>query len=125
MSPLLLWSDDIGFWEVLWYMIIFFFWFMFIWMFIGVFADIFRRRDLSGWAKAAWLIGIVILPLLGVLIYMIARPAVTPTDIEMMEQARRATGYSSAEEIAKAQQLLQSGAITQAEFDSIKAKALM
>ena len=125
MDPVLL-AEDIGFWEVIWYMIILFFWVMVIWMFIGVFADIFRRRDISGWLKAFWVFLIFILPLLGILIYMIARPAdaTREQDMQMMAAQRRAAGYSSSEEIAKAQQLLQSGAITQAEFDSIKARAL-
>jgi hypothetical protein len=117
-------ASDIGFWEVIWYMIIIFFWTMVLWMFIGVFADIFRRSDLSGFGKAGWLFLLVVLPLLGVLIYMIFRPAVTPSDIQMMEQAKRAAGITPTDEVAKAHQLLQSGAITQAEFDQIKAKAL-
>jgi hypothetical protein len=123
MDPLLL-ADDIGFWDVIWFMIIIFFWTLVLWMFIGVFADIFRRTDLSGWAKAGWIFLIVILPLLGILFYMIFRPAVTPSDVQMMEQAKRSAGVTSSDEIAKAHQLLQSGAITQAEFDQIKAKAL-
>jgi uncharacterized membrane protein len=67
----------VGFWSFgtfMWGMLAFFFWFMFIWMFIATFADIFRRRDLSGWGKAAWIAVIVILPFLGILIYVIARP---------------------------------------------------
>jgi hypothetical protein len=59
----------------LWGMVAFFFWFVFIWMFISAFADIFRRRDLSGWAKAGWIFLIAVLPLLGILIYVIARPS--------------------------------------------------
>jgi hypothetical protein len=63
--------------SVLWAMIVFFFWFMLIWMFIGVFADIFRRNDLSGGAKAGWLLLIFIVPFFGILIYLIARPKMT------------------------------------------------
>ena len=62
--------------SVLWAMIVFFFWFMLIWMFIAVFADIFRRHDIHGGAKAAWIVLIFFVPLLGALIYLIARPAV-------------------------------------------------
>jgi Phospholipase_D-nuclease N-terminal len=58
---------------LLWSMLVFFFWFMFIWMFVAIFADI-LRRDLSGWAKAGWIVLIVVLPFLGILIYLIARP---------------------------------------------------
>ena len=56
-------------------MIAFFFLFLAVWMFIAVFADIFTRRDISGWAKAGWVLLIFILPLIGILIYLIARPA--------------------------------------------------
>ena len=70
--------------SVLWAMIVFFFWFMLIWMFIGVFADIFRRNDLTGWGKAGWLLLIFIVPLFGILIYLIARPKMTEQDKEMM-----------------------------------------
>jgi hypothetical protein len=115
--------------EILWGMIAFFFWFMFIWMFISVFADIFRRDDVSGWAKAGWILLIVVLPFLGILIYLIARPKMTEQDKRMLadleEQKRRMSGFSAADEIAKAQQLLDSGAITQQEFEALKAKAMM
>ena len=114
--------------SVLWAMVVFFFWFMLIWIFIGVFADLFRRNDLTGWAKAGWLLLIFIVPFIGILIYMIARPKMTEQDKEMIEQAqeaqRRIAGYSAADEIAKLEQLKASGALTQAEFDTAKAKAL-
>jgi hypothetical protein len=119
MQPLFL-ADDISFWDVIWFMVIIFFWTLVLWMFISIFADIFRRRDLSGWGKAGWVFLIFILPFIGVLIYMIVRPAGLPTD----EPSRGYVGGSATEEIAKAQQLLQSGAITQAEFDQIKQRAL-
>jgi hypothetical protein len=126
MEPILL-AEDIGFWDVIWWMIIVFFWTLVFWMFISVFADIFRRRDHSGWAKAGWIVLIVFLPLLGILIYMIARPAdaTREQDMQMLAQARAASGATAADEIAKAQQLLQSGAITQEEFDHIKSRALL
>ena len=114
--------------EFLWGMLVFYFIFMIIWMFISVFADIFRREDLSGWAKALWIFLIFVLPFLGVLVYMIVRPKMTEQDkrmlTEMQERERRAAGYSAAEEIAKAQALLDSGAITAEEFDAMKARAL-
>jgi uncharacterized membrane protein len=88
---------DYGFGEFLWTMLAFFFWFMLIWMFIAVFADIFRRRDLSGGAKAGWILLIFILPLFGILIYVIARPSVTDQDRELASAAaaQGASGYSS------------------------------
>jgi hypothetical protein len=114
------------FWEVLGWIVWVWLWMMVIWMFIAVFTDIFRRRDHSGWAKAFWIFLIFILPLIGILIYVIARPAdaTAEQDAEIIAAQRRAAGFSSAAEIEKAQQLLASGAITQAEFDAIKARAL-
>jgi hypothetical protein len=114
------------FWEVVAWIAIVWLWMMVIWMFIAVFADIFRRRDHSGWAKAFWTFLIFALPLIGILIYMIARPAdaTAQQDAELLAAQRRAAGYSAAAEIEKAQQLLASGAITQAEFDAIKQRAM-
>ncbi len=89
---------DYGFGDFLWTMLAFFFWFMLIWMFIAVFADIFRRNDLSGGAKAGWILLIFILPLFGILIYVIARPTVTDQDRETAMSAAAAqgtSGYSS------------------------------
>jgi hypothetical protein len=115
--------------SVLWAMIVFFFWFMLIWMFIGVFADIFRRNDLSGGAKAGWLLLIFIVPLFGILIYLIARPKMTEQDKEMMaamqERERRATGYSAADEVAKLAKLRDEGKITAEEFEQMKQQAMM
>jgi len=121
-------ATDWNFGSVLWAMVVFFFWFMFIWMFIAVFSDIFRRNDIHGGAKAGWIILIVLLPFLGILIYMIARPKMTAQDKEMLEgyseAQRRATGFSAADEIAKAQELKASGAITEAEYEEMKRRAL-
>ena len=89
---------DYSFGDFMWTLLAFFFWFMLIWMFIAVFADIFRRRDLSGGAKAGWILLIFILPLFGVLIYVIARPRMTEQDREMAMSAAAAqgsSGYSS------------------------------
>jgi len=69
-------ATEWGLGNVIWAMIVFFFWVMFIWMFIAVFADIFRRDDIGGGAKAGWILLIVILPFLGILIYVIARPRI-------------------------------------------------
>ncbi|MCH7699877.1 MAG: hypothetical protein IH865_13150 [Chloroflexi bacterium] len=115
-----------SFWDVVLWIVIVWFWAMVIWMFISVFADIFRRRDLSGIAKAFWIFLIFILPLIGILIYFIARPAdaTAEQDAELVASARRAAGYSASAEIEKAQQLLAAGTITQAEFDDLKARAL-
>ncbi len=114
--------------EFIWYMLIFWFVFMVIWMFIQVFADIFHRENLTGWGKAGWIFLIFWVPFLGILIYMIARPKNTEQDkrdMAAMQAAQaRMQGGNAADDIAKAHDLLEKGAITQAEFDAIKAKAL-
>ena len=110
-------------------MIEFFFIFMLIWMFIGVFADIFRRNDISGGVKALWILFIFVLPLIGILIYMIARPKMTEQDKEMIaaaqEAQRRAQGYSAADEVAKLAKLRDEGKISAEEYEEQKKRAMM
>src|SRR3954463_6855236 len=110
-------------------MFAFFFWFMAIWIFITVFSDIFRRSDLSGWGKAGWVFLIFILPFLGVLIYMIARPKMTAQDRQEMEQAQvvqqRLEGYSAADEVAKLAKLRDDGAISAEEYEEMKRRAML
>jgi hypothetical protein len=120
--------------DILWTTLIFFAWVIFIWIAITVLIDVFRRDDLSGWGKAAWTIFVVILPWIGVLVYLIAQHQgmaerrakdVASSQAQFDNAVRRAAGAGgAANEIEKAKQLLDSGAITQAEFDAIKAKAL-
>jgi NADH:ubiquinone oxidoreductase subunit 6 (subunit J) len=102
--------------------------FIVIMMFIRIFSDIFTRENLSGWGKAGWIFLIFVFPFLGILIYVIARPKNTEQDKRMMAQAQavqsRLVGGSSVDDIAKAQDLLDKGAITQDEFNALKAKAL-
>jgi hypothetical protein len=115
--------------DMLWSMLVFFFWFMAIWIFITIFADIFRRNDISGWGKAGWLLLIFVLPFLGALIYLIARPKMTAQDKEEMEKMqevqRRISGYSPAEEVEKLAKLRDEGAITPEEYEDMKRKAMM
>jgi putative oligomerization/nucleic acid binding protein/phospholipase D-like protein len=122
-------ATDWTFGTFIWGMVVFFFWFMAIWIFISIFGDIFRRRDLSGGAKAGWIILIFILPFLGALIYMIARPKMTEQDKEdlerMQETQRRVTGYSPADEIEKLAKLRDAGEITADEYTEMKRKATM
>jgi hypothetical protein len=120
--------------DILWTTLIFFAWVIFIWIAITVLIDVFRRDDLSGWGKAGWTIFIVILPWIGVLVYLIAQhdgmaqrraKDVATSQAQFDDAVRKAAGTGgAAAEIEKAKQLLDSGAITQAEFDAIKAKAL-
>jgi hypothetical protein len=109
-------------------MVVFFIWFMIIWMFIAIFADIFHRNDLSGWGKAGWIFLIVILPFIGILAYIIARPKMTEQDkaemAELKAQQQRAAGYSAADEIAKLNALKAQGAISDAEYERLKTQAI-
>ena len=109
--------------DFLWSIVIFFFWFMFIWMFIAIFSDIFRR-DLSGWSKAGWIILIVVLPFLGILIYLIVRPKDEPWGGGWQAPPAGARGSGGADEIAKAAQLYEDGKITADEFEHLKRRAL-
>jgi hypothetical protein len=115
--------------SVLWTMIIFFFWTMAIWIFISLFADIFRRNDLSGWAKAGWIFLLFVVPFLGALIYVGSRPKMTEQDREMMNRAqeaqRRIEGYSAAEEIQKLAALRDKGELTAEEYEEMKRKAMV
>jgi Short C-terminal domain/Phospholipase_D-nuclease N-terminal len=105
---------------VLWSMLVFFFWVLFIWMFVVVFGEILARHDLSGWAKAGWVVLILLLPFFGILVYMIARPRTVPH----YPTHHRPPGHSASEEIARAAQLRDSGDITDAEYEELKRKAL-
>jgi uncharacterized membrane protein YcjF (UPF0283 family) len=125
-------AADYPFLDVLWTMIIFFCWVIWIWIVITVFSDLFRRHDISGWGKAAWVVFVIVLPFLGVLVYLIAQHdgmrerSVKQAQAQQQafdEYVREAAGGSAAE-IAKAKELLDAGTITQAEFDALKAKAL-
>jgi hypothetical protein len=99
---------------------------------ITVFIDLFRRDDIGGWGKAGWVVFVIVLPFLGVLVYLIAqhdgmreRSVREATEQKQaFDQYVRETAGGSATEIAKAKELLDSGAITQEEFDALKAKAL-
>jgi ABC-type multidrug transport system fused ATPase/permease subunit len=121
-------DNQIGFWDILWSMVVFFFWFMLIWIWISLFADIFRRDDLSGGWKAIWILVLFILPLLGALIYIIARPKATPQDVRMMAQAEAASkaagGVSTADELAKLAQLRDAGTISVPEYEKLKAQII-
>src|SRR4051812_38976762 len=114
-------------------MIIFFCWVAWFWILILILSDVFRR-DISGWAKAAWCVFLIVLPFLGVLIYLIAEgKEMTERRVRDQRNAQAsfddhvrqvAGGGGSAQEIERAKQLLDSGAIDQGEFARLKAKAL-
>lgn len=125
-------AADYPFMDVLWSMIIFFFWVIWIWIVVTVLIDVFRRHDIGGFAKALWVIFVVILPWLGVLIYLIVEHDGMRERSLKQAQAQKAAfddyvrdaSGGSTGEIAKAKELLDSGAINQAEFEALKAKAL-
>jgi putative oligomerization/nucleic acid binding protein/phospholipase D-like protein len=127
-------AADYPFLDIVGTMLVFFAWVIWIWLLITVFADIFRRHDIGGWGKAGWIFVVIILPYLGVLIYMIAQGKHMAERSAKEVDASRAAFDSyvknvAAEsgptgQIAQAKQLLDSGAISQAEFDQIKQKAL-
>ena len=121
-------DNSLGFWDLVWGMIIFFFWVMAIWIFISLFADIFRRDDLSGGWKAIWILVLFIVPFIGALIYIIARPKATPQDVRMMAQAEAASQaagqVSTADQLAKLAQLRDSGAISVPEYEKLKAQII-
>jgi hypothetical protein len=128
----LLLASDYPFLNILWTMIIFFAWVIWIWIAITVLIDVFRRHDIGGFHKALWVIFVIILPFLGVLVYLVANhDGMRDRNVEQAKEQKAAfdeyvrdTAGGSAGEIEKAHGLLEKGAITQAEFDSIKAKAL-
>jgi hypothetical protein len=126
-------AADYPFLDVLWTMVIFFCWIIWFFLLFRVFADIFRRRDIGGGSKTLWIIFVIVLPFLGVFIYLIAQGhGMADRDLQTAQAQQQqfdtyvksVSGGGAASEIEKAKGLLDSGAITQAEFDSIKAKAL-
>jgi hypothetical protein len=127
-------AADYPFLDVLWTMLIFFAWVIWFWILITVFADLFRRRDIGGGSKVLWTIFVIILPFLGVFIYLIANhEGMADRNVKQVEAAQAqsdayirsvAGSGGPTAEIERAKSLLDSGAITQAEFDSIKQKAL-
>jgi hypothetical protein len=129
---MLLVAADYPFLDVFWTMIVFFAWLAWIWIAITCFMDIFRRDDIGGWGKAGWVVFVIVLPFLGVLVYLIAQHDGMRERSERQARAQKAAfddyvreaAGGSAGEIAKAKELLDAGTITQAEFDAIKAKAL-
>ena len=124
-----------SFWEVLLWSFFFFIWIAALMVWIRILFDLFSDRSLSGWGKAGWAIFLVLLPLIGSLVYLIARgksmgerQLAAVSDAQAAQEAYiqqvAAKSATPAEQIAQAKQLLDSGAISQGEFDSLKAKAM-
>ena len=118
----------------MWTMLVFFAWVIWFWLLITVFGDVFRRTDLSGWGKAAWIVFVIVLPYIGVLIYLIAQhDGMEQRNMAQAQQSQAqmddyvksvASSSDPAEQIAKGKKLLDDGAITATEFDTLKQKAL-
>ena len=127
-------AADYPFLGVFWSMLVFFVWVLWFILLFRVIIDIFSRHDIGGGSKVLWILFVILLPFLGVFVYLIANNdgmtqrtiAKAQAQQQQMDEYVRATAGSSgaAAEIDKAKQLLDSGAISQAEFDAIKAKAL-
>ena len=123
------WGTGQVFWSMLW----FFLFFIWIYILIVVFSDIFRSHDLSGWAKALWVIFVIIVPYLGVFVYLIARghkmaehaaEAAAAQDAAARQYIQQVTSTSSAEELEKLARLREQGVIDEAEYQSLKTKTL-
>jgi putative oligomerization/nucleic acid binding protein/phospholipase D-like protein len=120
--------------DVMWSMFVFFAWILFFWMLFVVFGDLFSRTDLSGWAKAGWTLFVIILPFLGIFVYLIAQGKSMGERAQQRAEAQKAqvddyvrsvaSSSSPTDEIARGKELFDQGAITQAEYDQLKARAL-
>jgi hypothetical protein len=127
-------ASDYPFLDVVWTMFIFFMWILWFWLLFTVFADVFRRRDISGLGKTGWILFCIFLPFLGVFIYLISQgqdmaernlSQVKSQQAAMDQYVRETAGSGgAAAEIDRAKNLLDTGAITQEEFNAIKQKAL-
>ena len=120
--------------QAMWTMFVFFMWVLWFWLLFSIFGDLFRRHDISGWAKAGWTFFVIILPFLGIFIYLVAEGKgmgersmkhAQAAQSQMDTYVKTVAGSgNSAEQIAKGKELLDSGVLTQAEFDQLKSKAL-
>jgi hypothetical protein len=118
----------------MWSFLVFFAWVIWFWLLITVFADVFRRHDIGGGKKALWIVFVIILPYLGVLIYLIAEhEGIANRNMSQAKQSQAqfddyvkqvASTGDPATQIANAKDLLDKGAITQEEFEALKKKAL-
>ena len=124
-----------SFGQVMWSMFVFFAWILFFWLLFTVFGDLFSRHDISGWAKAGWSVLVICLPYIGIFAYLISQgkgmgerrakeAQAAQSQMDTYIRSVASTGDSATDQIARGKELLDTGAITQAEFDQLKAKAL-
>jgi hypothetical protein len=132
-EPAMVFAADYPFLDVFWTMLIFFVWVIWIWIVVTVLIDLFRRHDISGWGKAAWALFVIVLPYLGVFVYLITQgkgmaerraEEIRAGQAAFDDHVRSVAATDPSEQIARAKELLDSGAIDQAEFDQLKRKAL-
>ena len=124
-------ETDYPFLDIVGTMLIFFAWMAWLWIAITIFADIFRRKDMGGFTKALWCIFVILVPFVGVLIYLIAyHNGMAERNIKQVAENQaafddyvRKTAGGGAEEITQAKKLLDEGTITQSEFEALKARA--
>ena len=120
------------FWTFVWFFALM----IYFWLIITVFADLFRRRDVSGWAKAGWIVFVLVLPLLGTLCYLISQGrSMADRDTRQAREVKQQTdeyirsvvspSYKGVEEIARGKELLDQGAISPEEFEQLKRRVLV
>ena len=123
------WGTGQVFWSMLW----FFLFFIWIWILILVLSDIFRSHDLSGWGKALWVLFVIIVPYLGVFVYLIARghkmaehaaESAAAQDAAARQSIQQVTSTSAAEELEKLARLREQGVIDESEYQTLKSRAL-
>ncbi|GAA3795675.1 MULTISPECIES: SHOCT domain-containing protein [Amycolatopsis] len=130
-------QSEYPFLDLIWTMLVFFGWVIWFWLLVVIFGDLFRRSDVSGWGKAGWTVLVLVLPFLGVLIYLVAQgrhmgerrraeavAAQNQFDDYVRDVAHGGGGNGAASQIAEAKKLLDSGAIDDREYQDLKAKAL-
>lgn len=129
-------ADDYPLVDLMWTFVLFFALLVYFWLVVTVFGDLFRRHDVSGWAKTGWVVFVLVLPLVGSITYLISQGrALGDRDVRQVQQARQQTdayirsvaapGFRGVDEIARAKQLLDQGAISQEEFEQLKRRALV
>jgi hypothetical protein len=129
-------ADDYPLLDLLWTFVLFFELLVSVWLIITVFGDLFRRHELSGWAKAGWTVFVIVLPLIGSFTYLITQGrAMADRDVRRVQQAQQqaddyirsvaAPGFRGVDEIARAKELLDRGSISQEEFDQLKRRVLV
>jgi Short C-terminal domain/Phospholipase_D-nuclease N-terminal len=129
-------ADDYPLLDLLWTFVLFFALLVSFWLIITVFGDLFRRHELSGWAKAGWTVFVIVLPLIGSFTYLITQGrAMADRDVRRVQQAQQQTddyirsvaapGFRGVDEIARAKELLDRGSISQEEFDQLKRRVLV